>query len=395
MTWVRKSLGEICRVVSGATPRSEVPEYWGGDTVWVTPTDLGRLQERVVSDSARRITRAGYESCSAEEVPPGSVVLSSRAPIGHLAIAGVRLCTNQGCKSFVPSADVDSEFLYLALRHEVPRLRALGSGATFAEVSKTQVEAFELSMPQDTGEQKALAARLLDTLAAVERARMAAAARLEATGALPRAALVQFGRDVQGATELPIAEVATFGPAVSVANEGDVVVPYVTSGCLTELGFRADGVRPARMRARDVDQARIAVGEVLVARSNTPELVGRACVFDGSVAGAAAGDLTIRLRVGPEVLPEFLSSWLSHLFVSGFWRDRAGGASGTMKKITRAQLAEVRVPVPDKAEQKAIVAALSDTLGAARRLMEGGEAELAAIEALPPALLRRAFNGHD
>jgi type I restriction enzyme S subunit len=82
--WPIKTLGEVTRVASGSTPRSGTEGYWDGDIVWITPTDLGKLSSKEILTSDRRITKAGYESCGTELVPPGSVVMSSRAPIGHL-----------------------------------------------------------------------------------------------------------------------------------------------------------------------------------------------------------------------------------------------------------------------------------------------------------------------
>jgi type I restriction enzyme S subunit len=131
--WVR--LGDVTRVVTGTTPKSGVREYWNGDIVWITPTDLGGNDDKDVFTSLRLITKEGFDSCGLEIVPSGSVILSSRAPIGHLGIAKVPLCTNQGCKSFVPSKRIDSTFLYFALKQAVPVLQELGSGATFKEVS--------------------------------------------------------------------------------------------------------------------------------------------------------------------------------------------------------------------------------------------------------------------
>jgi type I restriction enzyme S subunit len=143
--WVK--LGDVAHITSGATPKSKVSDYWGGDICWVTPTDLSKLDEKYIRDSARNITQEGLNSCSAELVREGSVVMSSRAPIGHLGIATRTLCTNQGCKTFVPSNTVDTEFLYYALQICMPRMQALGTGATFKEVSKSVVSSFPIPLP--------------------------------------------------------------------------------------------------------------------------------------------------------------------------------------------------------------------------------------------------------
>ena len=184
--WVR--LGEVTTVVNGTTPASENPAYWGGHIVWITPTDLGRLTCPEIISSERRITANGFRSCNLTLVPPGTVVMSSRAPIGHLGIATIEVCTNQGCKSFVPGPNVDSFFLYYALKCSIWKLQQIGSGATFDEVSKTQCEGFPIPLPP-LAEQQRIAAILREQMAAVERARKAAEEELETINALPAALL--------------------------------------------------------------------------------------------------------------------------------------------------------------------------------------------------------------
>jgi type I restriction enzyme S subunit len=185
--WVK--LGEVTKVYNGTTPTSEAA-YWNGGIVWVTPSDLGKLDGIHILSSARSVSPLAVASFNLSLVPPGTVVLSSRAPIGHLGIAGVELCTNQGCKSFVPSDGIDSVFLYFALKSSVADLQRLGSGATFAEVSKSQCENFEIPLPP-LSEQRRIAGVLREQMTAVERARAAARARLEAVKALPAAFLRQ------------------------------------------------------------------------------------------------------------------------------------------------------------------------------------------------------------
>jgi type I restriction enzyme S subunit len=118
--WVK--LGEAADVISGSTPRTNVPEYWNGDIVWVTPADLSNLGTIEINDSQRKITKEGYESCSTTILPAGTVLLSSRAPIGHLAITGKEMCTNQGFKSLIPKKSLHSYYLYFVLKHLKERL---------------------------------------------------------------------------------------------------------------------------------------------------------------------------------------------------------------------------------------------------------------------------------
>lgn len=143
-----KRLGECCEVVSGATPRTDNDAYWGGEILWATPKDVSGLDSSTLYETPDKLTEAGYQSCSTKLVPPGSVLVSSRAPIGLVAIAGVEMCTNQGFKTLVPGPELNSNYLYHCMRASADRLALLGNGATFKEVSKTTVENFEIPVPQ-------------------------------------------------------------------------------------------------------------------------------------------------------------------------------------------------------------------------------------------------------
>lgn len=115
--WPLAQLGECCEIVSGATPRTSEPAYWNGEVRWATPKDLSELKGARISDTPRRITPAGLASCAATILPVGSVLFSSRAPIGHVAINVVPMATNQGFKSFIPKRHrIEPEFLYHWLR---------------------------------------------------------------------------------------------------------------------------------------------------------------------------------------------------------------------------------------------------------------------------------------
>lgn len=143
-----KRLGDCCDVVSGATPRTDNDAYWGGDILWATPKDVSALDSSTLYETPDKLTEAGYRSCSTKLVPPGSILVSSRAPIGLVAIAGVEMCTNQGFKTLVPGPELHSRYLYHCMKANADRLASLGNGATFKEVSKTTVENFEIPVPQ-------------------------------------------------------------------------------------------------------------------------------------------------------------------------------------------------------------------------------------------------------
>lgn len=146
-TWPVVKLGDVCQIFNGTTPSTAVADYWDGDIVWITPADLGKLDGINIYSSGRKITEDSLKATRLKLHPVGTVVLSSRAPIGHLGIAKIPLCTNQGCKSFIPSDDVNSEFLYFVLQSHVSDFQRLGSGSTFKEISKSKLERFQISLP--------------------------------------------------------------------------------------------------------------------------------------------------------------------------------------------------------------------------------------------------------
>jgi type I restriction enzyme S subunit len=146
--WPTRKVEDVAQIVSGATPRTDNESYWDGDVNWVTPKELSGLESIYIGETERRITRQGLESCAASILPPGSVLFSSRAPIGHTAICTAPMASNQGFKSFVPRRGaLEPHFLLFWLRLRRSFLEGLGMGATFKEVSKAVVARVELCVP--------------------------------------------------------------------------------------------------------------------------------------------------------------------------------------------------------------------------------------------------------
>jgi type I restriction enzyme S subunit len=146
--WEVIRLKQLCGVVNGSTPRSEVADYWDGHIVWITPEDLGQLDSPGIGASQKRITIAGYRSCGTSLVPAGSIILSTRAPIGHLGIATTAVCTNQGCRSLVfrDPWRSDEKFFYYQLLAARKELQSRGQGSTFRELSKQNLEKIPLAV---------------------------------------------------------------------------------------------------------------------------------------------------------------------------------------------------------------------------------------------------------
>ena len=144
--WDVRKIKHCFNVYAGATPKSGNSEFWDGDIVWVTPADY-TTEQKYVNDGRKNITSEGFESCSTEMIPAGSLIFSKRAPIGLVAINTVDLCTNQGCLSCVPLDKNDVEYFYYAFSCFTEQFDLYGSGTTFKEISADAFVNFPIPYP--------------------------------------------------------------------------------------------------------------------------------------------------------------------------------------------------------------------------------------------------------
>lgn len=157
------TIGKLGQIVGGATPSTKDATLWGGDIAWITPKDLSGLQGRFIEIGQRSITCKGLSSCSASLLPRGSVLFSSRAPIGYVAIAAAELCTNQGFKSIIPNENIDGMYLYYLMKYMSGFIAAMGAGTTFKEISGKALSEIEVQIPE-TRETQAAIASVLDAI---------------------------------------------------------------------------------------------------------------------------------------------------------------------------------------------------------------------------------------
>ena len=160
-SWKTCTIGDLGTVVGGATPSTKKNENYDGGTIsWITPKDLAGFSGRFISHGERNITEQGLKNCSTQLLPAHTVLFSSRAPIGYVAIANQEVCTNQGFKSVVPNNDTDYMFLYYLLKYNKDKIENLGSGTTFKEVSGSTMRGVEVSVPDSIEEQRQIASML-------------------------------------------------------------------------------------------------------------------------------------------------------------------------------------------------------------------------------------------
>ncbi len=162
--WKECTIADLGMIFGGATPSTKNPEnYDGGMIPWITPKDLSGYSDRYISRGERNITEKGLKGCSTQLMPRHSVLFTSRAPIGYIAIADNEVCTNQGFKSVVPNEQTDYLFLYYLLKFNKEKIEGLGSGTTFKEVSGSTMRGITVKVPKSIDAQRAIG-RYLDSI---------------------------------------------------------------------------------------------------------------------------------------------------------------------------------------------------------------------------------------
>ncbi|RCL04788.1 hypothetical protein BJI49_12275 [Acetobacter pasteurianus] len=157
--WGIQPLKRLFSLKNGATPKSDKSDFWDGEITWITPADLNSERPETITHSKRYISAKGAESCAVSIVPENSIIISTRAPIGSLGLSGVPLCTNQGCRSLIPTKVILSNFFLYLLYSAVPELQILGKGTTFLELSSESLASFHVCFPP-LPEQQAIASFL-------------------------------------------------------------------------------------------------------------------------------------------------------------------------------------------------------------------------------------------
>lgn len=345
-------LADCCEVVAGATPKTSVDAYWGGDILWATPKDISRLESGVLTDTPDKITAEGFKSCSTRMLPVGSVLVSSRAPIGLVAVVGKELCTNQGFKSLVPGPDVHSGYLYHCMKAHADRLAVLGNGATFKEVSKSVVENFEIPLPK-MAKQRRIAA-ILDKADSLRRKRQRA---IRLANDFLRAVFIDmFGDPDRNPKGFPV---GTVRDLVASANYGTSEKANETSGRLPILrmnnityagGWDLSSLKYVDLDERTQDKYMAVKGDLLFNRTNSKELVGKTAVYDRDEPMAIAGYL-VRVRMNEHGNPHYVSGYLNSAHGKTTLQGRAKSIVG-MANINAQEMQDIPLLLPPVALQE-------------------------------------------
>ncbi|WP_433729595.1 restriction endonuclease subunit S [Nocardia sp. CA-129566] len=392
--WVETPLGSVCAIVSGATPKTAVAANWNGDIAWVTPDDMSRDRSQTILQGRRSLTAAGYNSCSAQLIPVGSVIFSSRAPIGFVAIAGKELCTNQGCKTAVPPPEIDSRYLYWYLRWATPEIAARASGTTFKEISAKKfaetvlrlpplleqlriVEALEdhLSRLDAAGESMSNAASLTSALEQVIHARLTAPNLFSAHGSARLGEIAAIGT---GATPLRSRSEYYVGGSI----------PWITSGHLNQSNItRADQFITERA-LRETSVKLYPAGTLLMAMYGEGKTRGKTSEL---MFPAATNQACAAIVLHDE--HKWRRPWIKFVLQTKYDELRRMAAGGVQPNLNLGKVRAIRIPLPSADVQETILGDLArwtSLIDANRSTVQ--VAEVRALN-LRRTLLNHAFSG--
>ena len=381
MSHPRVPIGMLFKVVNGATPKSGEEDLWDGDIPWITPADLGKSSTANIAKGARSITREGLQSCGTQIVPVGSIVISTRAPIGHTSIAAEPLCFNQGCRGLIPIKTVFSKFGYWAILSENPTLQSEGQGTTFQELSRDKLKAIRIPLP-DLPTQRRIAdfldretaridlliekkQRLVAVLSEKLSAFISNAVRgyFTSSGATRCSDIEWFDSYPEYWIRMPLKALGN-GPG-AIFIDGNWIeskdlsgsgVRYLTTGNVGQGVYKEQDARFisnetfSRLKCTEVFP-----GDILISRLNPP--IGRACIVPDLGARIVTSVDNVIVRPGDHIDRQFIVHLLTS--VEHFENTSNIARGTTMQRISRSALGKIRIPLPPLVEQGEIARKLN------------------------------------
>ena len=395
--WRLATVGDVCGVINGGTPKTDVPDYWGGRHNWITPAEMGKRPSPYVDESTRKLTDLGLANSSAQLIPPHSVILSSRAPIGHLVINTRPMATNQGCKGLVPRELLHHKFLFFYLSSIVDHLNELGTGTTFKELSGGKLKEVQLPLPP-LSEQKRIVAILDEAFEGIDRA----IANTEKNLANARELFNSYISNIfeMGGKSW---EKSTIGDEVSLltgfafrsqAYTSDVNgVPLLRGDNIVQGKLRWDDVKrwPGSDRAAYCDYE-MAEGDIVLAMDRTWIKAGiKFARITRADLPALLVQRVARMRCKQALSNSFLFYLLGSKQFEKYVLDIQTGLG--VPHISGGQIQAFRFKRPDLATQQRIVDNMDAMRARCETLVANYERKLTLLNELKSAILQKAFTG--
>lgn len=375
--WSLKQIRHIFRIHNGATPKSGESEYWNGDINWITPEDLGNNSGKEIVESRRKITAEGYTNSGVSLAPAGSIAVSIRAPIGHLAKTVIPSCVNQGCR-LLELKEGNSDYWYYASTAVKPILVSRGQGTTFMELPRQSLASVKLPVPPirtqisiarfldfKTAQIDALICKqkaLLDKLA---EKRTVLISHAVTKGLDPSVSMKDSGEELLG--EVPkhwtitrLRFVTTcieqgWSPQCNNQPASEEQWGVLKVGCVNGEAFEPKENKSLPDDLEPKLQYEIKSGDILVSRANTKELLGGAALVNQVRSKLLLCDKLYRIKSNSLIEPGYLVRFMRSTIARFHYERNATGTSGSMQNIGQDTLKDLPIPLPPKDEQVTIL----------------------------------------
>jgi type I restriction enzyme, S subunit len=400
--WVECTMGDIADVVGGGTPKASDPANFAArGHPWITPADLSGYRDVYIRRGSRDLSDEGLRTSSAKLVPTGTVLMSSRAPIGYLAVASNPIATNQGFRSFICKPGIHPEFVYYWLMYSRDLIEEMGSGSTFTEVSGSRCKEIPFRFPPFS-EQKRIAAKVEELLARVNAARERLARvpavlkrfRQAVLAAACDGRLTEDWRLTTGNTRewrsaaLPEIGDARLGKMLDKAKNVGRAKPYLRNINVRWFGFDLSNVQQLKVTDREIEELTVRLEDVLICEGGEP---GRCAVWRGPTDAYVYQKALHRVRVKNGLLPD----WLCYSVKDAADSGRLSGlfTGSTIKHLTGVALDHFELELPPIEEQREIVCRVEALFKVAGAIEGRVAAATARAEKLTQAILAKAFRG--
>ena len=409
--WVEKQVSQIGKVVSGATPSTARNEFWNGQINWITPTDLSKSKTPFVQKSERLISELGLQNCSAQLIPAGNLVLSSRAPIGYFAIVQNQFTTNQGCKSIIFDVNQNSIFHYYNFLFRVDKFKEKGEGTTFAEISKREIEKLVFQFPESFEEQSTIALILSTIDQAIEKTeRLIAKYERIKTGLMQD--LLTRGIDEQGRIrseethvfkDSPLGRVPVEWEVVSAKNLSKRVCVGFVGTCEKYYTNPSNGIpmiRTGNLQNGELNlselkyvtfdfhisnkKSQLHKGDILVARHGES---GQAVLFNTDIPEANCLNIVIIRPDFLQITSKYFRNYLNSETVKRQVENKKGGT--TQSVVNTKEIENLLVAFPKRSEQERI----DSILNIVDRYMGGEKNNLIKLKKQKTALMQDLLTG--
>ena len=397
--WVWVRLGGVTQVIGGGTPSTSKKEYYDGGTIsWLSPVDLSNYNDIYISHGNKMITLEGLNNSSAKLLPKDTVCLTSRAPIGYVAIAENELSTNQGFKSFLPSPTYLARFLYWYLKGNKELLESKASGTTFLELSASKAATIEFPLPPLT-EQQRIVERIEELFAKLDEAKE----RLQEVAdsfAVRKAAILHkaftgelIGKQVTELVPLEnLVDLIKIGPFGSSLHESDYIengIPLVNPKHIVQQRIVPQSkISISDEKAEELSSYELKENDIVLGRRGE---MGRCAPISNREENWICGTGSMIIRLKKEYDAKLYSLILGSQATVTYLENSAVGS--TLKNLNEKIVRKIPVPQFSSEEQHEIVRLIDDLLARERKAQQATERALASIDLMKKSILARAFRG--